>query len=988
MIQRKFHPSLIAFLAVFAASVCGPVSAALPQVLNHQGRVAVQGVNFDGNGQFKFALVNAAGTVSYWSNDGTGSAGSPPAAPVTLAVSKGLYSVQLGDTVLTNMTELPSSALEHEDVRLRIWFNDGSRGFQLITPDQRLAAVPYAIHAREALAADTFGGLLAGDVTGPQGLTSIADATVTGKRLGGFASGTGLVSADDSLLSAIGKLHGNGALRAPLASPTFTGTVVLPAGSTAAAPLRLATGTNLSAAVFGAVEFDGTNLYLTNNSASPTRKTIAYTDSVIASGAVGSSQLAAGLTLGGTTTGTFSGPLSGNATTATSATNFTGSLTGDVGGTQGATSIADATVTGKRLTGFASGTGLVSADDSLLSAIGKLQGSKAPLASPTFTGTVGGITAGMVGLGNVDNTSDANKPVSTPQLAALALKAPLASPTFTGTVGGITAGMVGLGNVDNTSDANKPVSTPQLAALALKAPLASPTFTGSVAFSAGTATTAPIRLATGTNLSTPVPGAVEFDGSQLYITTSPATRKTLAYADSAAGGIAAERLIAAPLSPVLGWGSRSAGQATVPVLANVSAVSAGGQHSLALLKNGSVQAWGSNAEGLAVVPAAALSGVTRISAGFEHNLACKSDGTLVAWGASSSGRTAIPAGITTATNVAAGGLHSLALLANGTVRAWGDSTFGQATVPGNLATVTAIAAGQSHSLALKSNGEVVAWGSDSIGQIAIPTAALSGVTAIAAGWNHSLALKSDGSVLAWGLNTGGQTDVPAGASSGVVQIAAGDTYSLALKSDGTVIAWGYTDNVDPVTVVPAAATQVTQIAAGGYHALALRADTVPVQFARLDHLGRLGIGRTPTTNALEVNGNASKSSAGSWLSNSDRRIKTEIESIEGALDKLDQVRLVDFRYTDDYLAAHPEIEDRRYPNVIAQEFATVFPDDVKGSGQMLPDGSEVLQVDTYPLTIYSAAAIQELHRENRLLQKKLNEQEKRLRKLEELLKNP
>jgi hypothetical protein len=61
---------------------------------------------------------------------------------------------------------------------------------------------------------------------------------------------------------------------------------------------------------------------------------------------------------------------------------------------------------------------------------------------------------------------------------------------------------------------------------------------------------------------------------------------------------------------------------------------------------------------------------------------------------------------------------------------------------------------------------------------------------------------------------------------------------------------------------------------------------------------------------------------------------------------------------------------------------------VKGSGQMLPDGSEVLQVDTYPLTIYSAAAIQELHRENRLLQKKLNEQEVRLRKLEELLKNP
>jgi hypothetical protein len=92
------------------------------------------------------------------------------------------------------------------------------------------------------------------------------------------------------------------------------------------------------------------------------------------------------------------------------------------------------------------------------------------------------------------------------------------------------------------------------------------------------------------------------------------------------------------------------------------------------------------------------------------------------------------------------------------------------------------------------------------------------------------------------------------------------------------------------------------------------------------------------------------------------------------------VRLVDFRYTDDYLAAHPEIEDRRYPNVIAQEFARVFPDDVKSSGEKLTDGSEIQQVDTYPLTIYSAAAIQEL-------QKKLGEQEQRLRKLEELLKN-
>lgn len=93
---------------------------------------------------------------------------------------------------------------------------------------------------------------------------------------------------------------------------------------------------------------------------------------------------------------------------------------------------------------------------------------KANLASPTFTGTVSGVTATMVGLGNVNNTSDAAKPVSTAQQTALDLKANLASPTFTGTVGGITKAMVGLANVDNTSDANKPVSTAQQTALNLK----------------------------------------------------------------------------------------------------------------------------------------------------------------------------------------------------------------------------------------------------------------------------------------------------------------------------------------------------------------------------------------------------------------------------------------------------------------------------------------------------------------------------------------
>jgi len=76
------------------------------------------------------------------------------------------------------------------------------------------------------------------------------------------------------------------------------------------------------------------------------------------------------------------------------------------------------------------------------------------------------LTKSSVGLANVDNTSDANKPISTAAQTALDLKAPLANPTFTGTVAGVTKAHVGLANVDNTADSAKPVSTAQATAIA------------------------------------------------------------------------------------------------------------------------------------------------------------------------------------------------------------------------------------------------------------------------------------------------------------------------------------------------------------------------------------------------------------------------------------------------------------------------------------------------------------------------------------------
>jgi hypothetical protein len=89
----------------------------VPQLLNYQGRVAVGTTNFDGNGQFKFALVNADGTTTHRSNDGTSTAGSEPTAAVSLPVAKGLYAVRLGDTSLgASMTAIPHSVFANADV--------------------------------------------------------------------------------------------------------------------------------------------------------------------------------------------------------------------------------------------------------------------------------------------------------------------------------------------------------------------------------------------------------------------------------------------------------------------------------------------------------------------------------------------------------------------------------------------------------------------------------------------------------------------------------------------------------------------------------------------------------------------------------------------------------------------------------------------------------------------------------------------------------
>jgi alpha-tubulin suppressor-like RCC1 family protein len=306
----------------------------------------------------------------------------------------------------------------------------------------------------------------------------------------------------------------------------------------------------------------------------------------------------------------------------------------------------------------------------------------------------------------------------------------------------------------------------------------------------------------------------------------------------------------------LGLPTASTGQHTPIHLATVSgrlvALEAGERHGLALDADGDVRAWGNNVYGQlgdGVVgdytwrmqpqrvglpgPAAA------IAAGGTHSLAALRDGTVRAWGENARGQigdgtggTTPPVGVfnppfyrprpvtvrdlTGVRRVAAGFQHSLALGVDGRVWSWGDNVAGQlgraipggvvATVPGavaGLADVTAIAAGHHHSLALRSDGTVWSWGSNSRGQLGTgggsassPSPAqvpgLSNVIAIAAGQAHSMALRSDGTVWTWGANDNGQlgsggfdagraTPAQVPGLTRITAIAAGASHSLAIR---------------------------------------------------------------------------------------------------------------------------------------------------------------------------------------------------------------
>jgi alpha-tubulin suppressor-like RCC1 family protein len=324
---------------------------------------------------------------------------------------------------------------------------------------------------------------------------------------------------------------------------------------------------------------------------------------------------------------------------------------------------------------------------------------------------------------------------------------------------------------------------------------------------------------------------------------------------------------------VRAWGFGTSGQlgnggtsssvtgVTVSGLGNVAAVAAGSLHSLALLADGTVVAWGVNDKGqlglgsssgpqtcgiaacsTAPVPVPGLSGVVAISAGAGYSLALLANGTVVAWGSDANGQLGdgtgiqtgcecvdhpVPVpGLTGAMAISAGVHHASALLADGTVRGWGDNFYGELgngtvtsatpcdclgpVAPSGISGAKAIAAGEFHSLALLADGTVDAWGNNERGQLGngtvgstgckcvpspAPVSGLSGAQAIATGSAHALALQGDGSVRAWGFNESGQLGngsatetgckcIPSvaavGGLGGATAVSAGDLNSFAL----------------------------------------------------------------------------------------------------------------------------------------------------------------------------------------------------------------
>jgi hypothetical protein len=237
---------------------------------------------------------------------------------------------------------------------------------------------------------------------------------------------------------------------------------------------------------------------------------------------------------------------------------------------------------------------------------------------------------------------------------------------------------------------------------------------------------------------------------------------------------------------LVGWGDNEFGQTAVPSQVTTAvALAAGKKHSLALLPDGTVVAWGAGVTDRGVPPDWGQSApvgqgaLVDVAAGAYQSLALRRDGSVLAWGRGLPGD-----GLTQVAAIAGGDGHTVALFRDGQVAVWGTNVASRLPVPYDCREVVAVAAGDDHVVALRADGTVLAWGANSAGQCEVPSD-LGQAVAVAAGASHSLALRADGTVVAWGLDDAGQCRPPPELSGVVVvEIAAGSRHSLARTAHG------------------------------------------------------------------------------------------------------------------------------------------------------------------------------------------------------------
>lgn len=195
---------LLAILTVSTATaqepdgedVLGPAGTTNPTTVLYQGYVTVEDTPHDGTGYLKFAVVNAAGNTTYWSNNGTSTGGSQPTAAVSLPVNDGYFTILLGDTSLSGMTQSLSPSVFAGPARyLRVWFATSASGPFTQLSLVPIAAVPYALNAEtlDGYDSDALQRRVGGTCTSGNAVRVInADGTVTCEPVSG---GTGDITA-------------------------------------------------------------------------------------------------------------------------------------------------------------------------------------------------------------------------------------------------------------------------------------------------------------------------------------------------------------------------------------------------------------------------------------------------------------------------------------------------------------------------------------------------------------------------------------------------------------------------------------------------------------------------------------------------------------------------------------------------------------------------------------------------------------------------